>query len=46
MTKNGTKRLAHNSDLLTYYDRRGQFVEMDETEKHRVLYGDKNVMKL
>lgn len=46
VTKNGTKRLAHNSDLLTYYDRRGQFVEMDETEKHRVLYGDKNVMKL
>lgn len=46
VTKNGTKRLAHNSDLLTYYDRRGQFVEMDETEKHRVLYGDKNVLKL
>ncbi len=46
VTKNGTRRLAHNSDLLTYYDRRGQFVEMDETEKHRVLYGDKNVMKL
>ncbi|MDE7313709.1 MAG: hypothetical protein K2N87_19140 [Eubacterium sp.] len=46
LTQNGTKRLAHNSDLLTYYDRRGKFVEMDETEKHRVLYGDKNVLKL
>lgn len=46
LTQNGRKRLAHNSDLLTYYDRRGKFVEMDETEKHRVLYGDKNVLKL
>ena len=46
LTQNGAKRLAHNSDLLTYYDRRGKFVEMDETEKHRVLFGDKNVLKL
>lgn len=46
VTQNGSKRLAHNSDLLTYYDRRGKFVEMDETEKHRVLFGDKNILKL
>lgn len=46
VTRNGAKRLAHNSDLLTYYDRRGKFVEMDETEKHRVLFGDRNVLKL
>ncbi len=46
LTQNSAKRLAHNSDLLTYYDRRGKFVEMDETEKHRVLFGDKNVLKL
>lgn len=46
LTQNGAKRLAHNSDLLTYYDRRGKFMEMDETEKHRVLFGDKNVLKL
>lgn len=46
LTENGTKRLAHNSDLLTYYDRRGKIVEMDETEKFRVLFGDKNVLKL
>lgn len=46
VTGNGRKRLAHNSDLLTYYDRRGKFVEIDETEKHRVLFGDKNVLKL
>lgn len=46
LTQNGTKHLAHNSDLLTYYDRKGMLVEMDETEKHRVLFGDKNVLKL
>lgn len=46
VTQNGTKRLAHNSDLLTYYDRRGKFVELDETEKYRVLFGDKNILKL
>ena len=46
VTRNGTKRLAHHSDLLTYYDRRGKFVEIDETEKHRVLFGDKHVLKL
>lgn len=46
LTQNGEKRLAHNSDLLTYYDRKGKIVEIDETEKHRVLYGDKNILKL
>lgn len=46
LTLNGEKRLAHNSDLLTYYDRKGNLVELDETEKHRVLYGDKNILKL
>ena len=38
--------LAHNSDLLTYYDRKGMLVEMDESDKHRVLFGDKHVLKL
>lgn len=46
LTQNGTKHLAHNSDLLTYYDRRGKLVEMDDSERHRVLFGDKNVLKL
>ncbi len=46
LTENGAKRLAHNSDLLTYYDRKGKLVEIDETEKYRVLFGDKNVLKL
>lgn len=46
VTQNGTKHLAHNSDLLTYYDRSGRIVELDETQKFRVLFGDKNVLKL
>ena len=46
LTQDGAKHLAHNSDLLTYYDRRGNLVEMDDTEKHRVLFGDKNILKL
>lgn len=46
LTRNGARRPARNSDLLTYYDRRGKIVEMDETQRHRVLFGDKNVLKL
>lgn len=46
LTKNGAKQPARNSDLLTYYDRRGRIVELDETERYRVLFGDKNVMRL
>lgn len=46
LTRNGTRHLAHNSDLLTYYDRWGRLIELDETQRHRVLFGDKNVMKL
>lgn len=41
-----TPHPAHNSDLLTYYDRKGKLVEMDESDKHRVLFGDKHVLKL
>lgn len=46
LTQNGAKHLAHHSDLLTYYDRRGKLVEIDDTAKHRVLFGDRNIMKL
>lgn len=46
VTRNGTKHLAHNSGLLTYYDRQGKIVELDESQKHRVLFGDKDVLKL
>ncbi len=46
LTRNGARQLAHNSDLLTYYDRRGRLIELDETQRYRVLHGDKNVLKL
>ena len=46
LTRNGARQPARNSDLLTYYDRFGKLIELDETERHRVLFGDKNVMKL
>ena len=46
LTQNGKRRLAHHSDLLTYYDRRGNLVELDDTERHRVLFGDKNIFRL
>lgn len=46
LTRNGARQPARNSDLLTFYDRFGKLIELDETERHRVLFGDKNVMKL
>ena len=46
LTQNGRRRPARHSDLLTYYDRRGNLVELDDTERHRVLFGDKNILKL
>ncbi len=46
LTQNGKRRLAHHSDLLTYYDRGGNLVELDDTERHRVLFGDKNIFRL
>lgn len=46
LTENGKKRLAKNTTLLTTYDRRGRIVNVDETEKERILHGDKNFIKL
>lgn len=31
---------AKNSDLLTYYDRRGKYVQLSGTDKNRILHGD------
>lgn len=46
LTQNGAKRLARSSDLLTYYDRWGRLVELDDAAKRRVLFGDKHTLKL
>lgn len=35
-----TGRYVKNSDLLTYYDRRGKIVQLSGTDKNRILQGD------
>lgn len=39
------RKLAKNSDLLTYYDRRGQHVELDASDKRKILQGTSGEMK-
>ena len=38
------KKVARNSDLLTYYDRHGVTVTVNPSDRQRILYGDKNQM--
>lgn len=40
--ENGEKinRYVKNSDLLTYYDRSGRIVQMNGSDKNRILHGD------
>lgn len=45
ITQNGKLKLAKNSQLLTTYDRQGKIVQLDGSEKERILRGDKNLMK-
>lgn len=40
------KKVARNSDLLTYYDRHGTVVPVSPSDRQRILYGDKNQMKV
>lgn len=42
-TRSGTA--VKNSDLLTYYDRRGQFVKLSGSDRNRILRGDRNEIK-
>jgi hypothetical protein len=34
-----------NSDLLTYYDRKGQIVKLSGSDRNRILKGDRSTMK-
>lgn len=36
------QRYVKNSDLLTYYDKRGKLVQLSGTDKNRILHGNKN----
>ena len=46
LTQNHTIRPAHNSTLLTYYDRHGKIVDMNHTNTGRILHGDRNTRSL
>lgn len=46
LTDNGKKTVAMNSTLLTYYDRNGKMVEINASDRERILRGDRNVRKL
>lgn len=40
------KKAARNSDLLTYYDKRGTVVQVSPSDRQRILYGDKNQIEV
>lgn len=46
LTENGKRTIAKNSTLLTSYDRNGKVVEIGASDRQRVLYGDRNSLKL
>ena len=39
------RRYVRNSDLLTYYDRSGRIVQMNGSDKNRILHGDSRTSK-
>lgn len=46
LTDNGRKTVAHNSTLLTYYDRNGNVTGPSASDSERILHGDRNVKQL
>lgn len=40
------KKAAKNTDLLTYYDRRGTVISVNASDRQRILYGDKNQIEV
>lgn len=40
------KKVARNSDLLTYYDKHGSVVSVSPSDRQRILYGDKNQIEV
>lgn len=46
LTDNGKKSVAMNSTLLTYYDRNGKMVEINASDRERILRGDRNTRQL
>lgn len=46
LTNDGKKVAAHNSTLLTYYDRNGRMIEPSASDKERILHGERSTIKL
>jgi hypothetical protein len=46
LTDHGKKSMAKNSGLLTYYDRQGRLIEINPSDRERIMHGDRNVRKL
>lgn len=46
LTENHTIQPARNSTLLTYYNRHGKIVELNQTNTGRILRGDRNTKSL
>ena len=46
LTENHTIQPARNSTLLTYYNRYGKIVEMNQTNTGRILHGDRHTRSL
>lgn len=46
LTNDGKKAAAHNSTLLTYYDRNGRMIEPSASDKERILHGERSTIKL
>lgn len=45
MSNYGGRRLAKNSDLLTQYDRTGHIVDVDPSDRRRILQGEGRVRR-
>ena len=46
LTKNHTIQPARNSTLLTYYNRHGKIVELNQTNTGRILHGDRHTRSM
>lgn len=46
LTKEGTRKPARNTDLLTFYNRYGKIVSMNASDKRKILQGNYNDIKL
>lgn len=40
------KKIARNTDLLTYYDKHGTVISVSPSDRQRILYGDKNQIEV